>query len=971
MKVNQVYHGFFVIREEYIKELEATAYEMEHHKSGARLLYVAAKDDNKVFSVSFRTPPKDSTGVAHILEHSVLCGSRKFPLKEPFVELVKGSLNTFLNAMTFPDKTMYPVASRNDKDFANLMDVYLDAVFYPRVAKDPDIVRQEGWHYELESKNDDLTYKGVVYNEMKGVFSSPDSILERHMMEELFPESPYGVESGGDPEYITDLTYEDFLAFYKEYYHPSNSYIFLYGLMDINERLAFLDKEYLSAFDKIEVKSFIPFQPPFKSGIKKSFPYGISSEEREEEASLHALTYVMHGGTQEERLGFEVLTHALLTSPAAPLKELLVSKGLGKDISGYYLDSLLQPLWNVTVTGSEKNMASSIMETVLSTLQDMVNTGFDKKMLEASLNMIEFSLREADFGGRPKGLIYHIRMMDFWLYGNDPLEAVRYETPLEELREGLKGRFFEDLVTKYILQNTHYGLISIYPEKGLLEKREEEERQKLKKIKESMSDEELEDIILQTTRLKERQAEPDSEEALQSIPLLALEDLTTDVERIERREERIGKALLHFIPANANGINYVNFYFDISVLEKDEIPYVEVIAGVLGKLGTEMYTYQELGQEINTHLGGFSTQNFVVDCYEKEWPYRALLSIKVKALHNKLPKSLELVKEMIRTSRFNDTKRLKDLINEAKAIWDLEAFRRGHSLVSRRVLAQVTESDKLRDYSDLGCYELISFLSALSDIELQEVGRKISAMAEKLFRPDNLEISFVGTEEEYDAFKSSLGPVVENATSEVLPRKLPVSTKEFVNEGIITSGKVQYVAIGGDFSSHGYTYSGAMAVLETILRYEYLWLRIRVQGGAYGAFANITRNGNVVFCSYRDPNLRESLQVYREIPDFIRNFEISDRELTKYIIGTISPLEVPLTPSMRGERAMGMYFAGASWEDKVQAKKEIIGCTKDRLQGFADMIEAVLADNHICVMGNEGKIREAKELFEKIGPLPK
>ncbi len=571
MEINKVYSGFRLDRIERIDEINGTAYEMKHEKSGARLIYIDSPDSNKVFNIAFRTTPHNSTGVAHIMEHSVLCGSRKFPLKEPFVELVKGSLNTFLNAMTYPDKTMYPVASKNDKDFHNLMDVYLDAVFYPRVREDVEIVMQEGWHYELENADDELTYKGVVFNEMKGVYSSPDSVLERQMMRELFPDTTYGVDSGGDPDHITDLTYEEFQEFYRVHYHPSNSYIFLYGDMNIEEQLAFLNDEYLSHFDAIEIHTEVALQAPFTEGKVVSYPYSVGSEEPTDNRTLHSFAYVLPDVTPEYSLAFEVLTHALLTSPAAPLKQSLVKAGIGSDVSGYYLDSIRQPMWTVQATGSNLDKQADLQRIVESTLQELCDKGLDKELLEASLNSIEFALRESDFGGRPIGLAYIIRMMDNWLYDNDPLELLHYEEALANIRKGLAGTYFEDLIRHSILNNDHKVLVSIYPERGLQERKDAEVKEHLAAVKANMTKEEIDAIVEQTKRLKIRQETPDSDEALASIPLLELSDLNPNMEAVERRESKIGNTTVHFVPTFTKGINYVGLYFKLNCLTEEEL----------------------------------------------------------------------------------------------------------------------------------------------------------------------------------------------------------------------------------------------------------------------------------------------------------------------------------------------------------------------------------------------------------------
>lgn len=968
MEVKQRYANFLLTRKEDVAELNGTAYVFTHEKSGARLLYLETDDTNKVFSISFRTPPHDSTGVAHILEHSVLCGSLKFPLKEPFVELVKGSMNTFLNAMTYPDKTMYPVASKNDKDFHNLMDVYLDAVFYPRVATDSEIVMQEGWHYELEDKEAPLTYKGVVYNEMKGVFSSADSILDRHLMEVLFPESPYGVESGGDPDFITALTYEAFVDFYKKYYHPSNSYIFLYGKMDIMEQLTFIDAEYLSNFDAITVDSEIVLQKPFTEGKVASFPYGIASEESEQDKSFHALTYVLPELSTEESLALDILTHALLTSPAAPLKEALVKAGVGSDVSGYFLDSLRQPLWHIAVNGSNMEQQSAIKEVFLQTLQKMVAEGLDTTMLEASLNSTEFSLREADFGGRPVGLIYNIRLMDQWLYDRDPIALLRYEEPLRRIREGLTQGYFETLIEKYILQNEHHALVSIYPQKGLLEAKEEAEKERLASIKAQMSDAELANIVEQTKALKLRQETPDTEEALSTIPLLELADLEATVEPVERRAEQVGKATFHYVPTFANGIVYTDWYFDLSVLTEEELFYAEILSDILGRVATQNYGYAALSNEVNLHLGGFTTS---VTAYTEEdtGSLRPFFAVRVKALRQKLGEIVRLVDEVLLRSHFEDKARLLELIRELKAVWDTEAFRRGHTLAMTRVLAQVSEGAKFQDQGELGYYQKLAALLQ-DEAALEKLGQNLAAVQAKLFRVPQLEVAIVGEEEDYRSFKKLAEPVLAQWPQEAQQTGVLALTAAYANEGIVTAGKVQYVAKGGNFKKHGFAYTGSMNVLETILRYEYLWTKVRVQGGAYGAFATFASNGNLVFCSYRDPNLTETVNVYDDMATYLENFAISEREMRKYIIGTMSRLDMPMTPSLRAVRAMSYYFRHYSEKEATELRKSVIACTPADIAALHAVVKAVMKDNRVVVMGNEQKIRAASELFTKIISLP-
>ncbi|WP_127009889.1 insulinase family protein [Veillonella sp. CHU110] len=968
MKLDTVHAGFRVERVEAVQEINGTAYLMKHEQSGARLLYIDTEDTNKVFHIAFRTPPHDSTGVAHILEHSVLCGSRKFPLREPFVELVKGSLNTFLNAMTYSDKTVYPVASKNDADFHNLMDVYLDAVLYPRVANDPMIVMQEGWHYELDTPEDPLTYKGVVYNEMKGVYSSPDSQLDHHKMKVLYPDTTYGHDSGGYPENITDLTYENFKAFYESYYHPSNSYIYLYGDMNIEETLSFINDEYLSNFHAIDVDSTIAMQTPLAQGVVAAYPYGIGQEESESEKTIHSLTYVFPEMTFTQSLAFEVLTHALLTSGSAPLKEAIVKANIGSDVSGYYMDGIRQPLLEISVTGSELDKQGQLQEVVESTLRQLVDAGLDKELLEASLNRIEFTLREADFGGRPIGLAYGLRVMDNWLYDEDPIELLRYEPVLKEIREGLQTDFFENLLRTYILDNTHKALVSLYPQKGLQEEKETQEKEKLAAIKANMSAEEIQHIVDQTAKLKDMQMTPDTEEALATIPLLELSEISPTVAVTPRREMDHKGIRIHHIDVPARGINYVSLHFNMEALQEEEVFYAELLSDVLGRLDAERYTYTEVAKEINLHLGGYTMDILPVSIYNERDAFVPLAVVRSKALASNIGHLTSILGEIIGRTKFTAQDRLVELLKETKAIWDTEAFRRGNTIVTNLLLAQVSNIGKFRDQDTLGYFrQLVQVLN--DETALSGVAEQLMKVQQRLFRKDNLEISFVGTDEELSAFLDHLDAITNVLSDDTWEAQLNM-TASYVNEGLATSGKVQYVAKGGNFRDHGGTHTGTMSVLETMLRYDYLWNLIRVQGGAYGAFANFHNNGNMVFCSYRDPNLENTLNVYDGLPTYLRELELSPREMRKYIIGTMSSLDLSNTPFLQAARAMSLYYSKTDEAQMTAFRQQVLDTTVEDLQGLADVIEAVLQDNHIVVMGNEQRIKEAGQLFDQVSNLP-
>lgn len=963
-------HGFRVTRSVFVKELESQAYEMEHIQSGARLLYIQNEDDNKVFSISFRTTPSDSTGVPHICEHSVLCGSRKFPLKEPFVELVKGSLNTFLNAMTFPDKTMYPVASRNAVDFKNLMDVYLDAVFFPNMLTDKQVLMQEGWHYEMESPDSPLTYCGVVYNEMKGVFSSPDSQLERHVMDNLFPDTTYGVESGGDPDDIPNLTQEGFAAFHAKYYHPSNSYIFLYGDMDIDATLAFIDGEYLSKFHKAVIDSAIGRQAPVCS-VVKTYPYGIAAEEKTDHKTLHSLTYVIDDALDPTLgLALKVLTYVLLVSPAAPMKKALVDAGVGKDISGDFQDGLLQPLWGISINGSDMDKQKDFLPVVRSVLRDMVDKGIDKTLLEGAVNRIEFTLREADFAGRPKGLIYGIRCMDSWLYDGDPLAPLAYESSLKTLRDGIENGYYERILQKYVLDNSYYALISLVPEPGLTEKHEAALAEKLAAYKATLTADDIAGIIADTKALKKRQATPDSPEALLSIPTLSRGDLETEAESIIMHEETLGNVPICHVPDVTNGIAYVNAYFDLHGITAEELPYVYLLSDMLGDLDTCEHSYGELASLIDLYTGGIDSTVSAFSDRKDNKNYMPVFKFKAKVLRKNIDKLIDLLKEISLQTTFSNKERLIELIEETKAGWDMDAFRRGHIIVMHRVLSYTSAVEAFCDAGEFSYYTFISHIAAGIREHCDDVAAKLQAVMKKIFVRAGLTIEITGSDDEKNEVMKALPQWLDAMPQGQRHTALCSLAVERKNEGIMTSGKVQYVAKGGNFRSHGYDYVGSLMVLDTILQYGYLWTKVRVQGGAYGAFTRFYDNGDMVFCSYRDPNLGNTVHAYNELADYLETFDVSEREMTKYVIGTLSRIDIPLTPSLRGDKAMNRYFTGTTQDVVQQRRNQLLATTAADIRALAPLIRAVMNDNNLCVMGGEGKIREEASLFQTLVSLP-
>ena len=969
LEINKTYNGFKVLQAEYVEEVHSDVYLLEHLQSGAHLLYLGNEDDNKVFSIAFRTPSRDDTGVAHILEHSALCGSRKYHLKEPFVELVKGSLNTFLNAMTYPDKTMYPVASRNDKDFRNLMDVYLDAVFYPLIYENKFTLRQEGWHYNLENVEDELTYNGVVYNEMKGVYSSPDALMENEAMKALFPDSPYRFESGGYPDAIPELTQEMFEDFHKTYYSPENSYIYLYGDMDIEATLAYLDEEYLSNFTKTgKVDSEIPMQASFARTKEVEAYYPVDAGEDCSAKTYHELSIVVGTATDvKTSMALRLLEGVLLESESSPLRRALMNAGIAQNISGSYVGSLLQPIFSIKASGSEPELRDKFVSTIYKNLQEITINGLDKKLLEAALNSTEFKMRESDFGAYPKGLIYGIGVMDNWLYGGNPIEGMRYNKILKELREGLNTRYYEQLIEGYLLDNTHKVIVSLVPQPGKEETDRTIELEKMAAIKATMSKEELEAYAADCAELHRRQATPDRPEDLASIPILERSDIRREIEKFHVEEEKLGDNTLLYVPAVTNKIAYFNWYFDITGVESRLLPYCYLLTDVLGKFNTTSFTYEELATNSIMYTGGILFNTRALSDANDADVYKIQFSLKAKALMENLPKLFDILKAVALESKLDDIKRFRELVAELKTDWDGNFFNRGQNVAIARLYGYCSAAARVNEQDHFSYYQ---FLKNLVD-NFDEVGETVLAelrtLFGKVFQKNYYMFAYSCDDElreevrKYALDFTNLLP--ESDIAGKAPDIVPLTE---VNEAITTAGKVQYVVAGGNFIKHGHKYTGAMRVLETILRYEYLWTKIRIQGGAYGATTRFDSNGLAIFASYRDPKLAESLQAYYDLPAWLEKEEFSARELDKYVIGTISGMDTPLTNTMRLDAVTTAWLKGITDEQRQQARNEVLDVTNEDLQALAPVIRDMLSDGYVCVVGGKQPIEVNADKFNKI-----
>lgn len=968
LTINAIYHGFKVLQAQYVEEVHAQAYLMEHVQSGAKLFYLANDDDNKVFSISFRTPPADDTGVAHILEHSSLCGSRKYHLKEPFVDLVKGSLNTFLNAMTYPDKTVYPVASRNAKDFHNLMDVYLDAVFYPLLYENKYTMRQEGWHYNIESLDGELSYNGVVYNEMKGVYSSPDAYLENEALKVLFSDNCYRFESGGYPDAIPQLTQEKFEHFHKTYYSPENSYIYLYGDMDIDATLAYLNDDYLCHFTKTgTVDSTIREQASLERTAEVESTYPVDAGEDCTAKTYHELSIVTGNAKDlQTTMALRILEGVLLESEAAPLRRALLDAGVGQNISGSFTNSLLQPVFAIRVSGSEKNLRDKFISTIYKTLQDLTIKGIDKKLLEASLNSTEFKMREADFGAYPKGLIIGLGVMDSWIYGANPIDCVSYNKYLANLRAGLKGRYFENLIENYLLDNTHKVIVTLVPEPGKEEAEQAAAAKRMQELKASMTQEELQRYIDECAELHRLQATPDSEEARASIPILKRSDIRQDVEVIAKEEEKIGESTLLYIPTNANKIAYVNYYSDITDIPAKQLPLCYLLTDILGKFNTERYSYEDLATNSIMYTGGITFNVRAISAAEDADSYHIYFSTKAKCLQDKLPQTLDILQAIALESKLDDLSRFQELVAEVKTDWDNNFFNRGQTVAITRLYSYCAAAPRVNEQDEFSYYQFLKNLVDNFAEQAPQVLETLQKLLARFYQKSKFMLTYACDAEDKASVREQALAFVDKLPEAKVTDIPDVPTVASINEGITTAGKVQYVAAGGSFAKHGHRYVGAMAVLETILRYEYLWTKIRIQGGAYGATARFELNGLGVFASYRDPQLEKSLQAYKELASWLKTVAFPERELNKYVIGTISGMDVPLTNTMRLDKAAVQYLKQIPDSLRQRIRNEVLQVTNEDLQKLGQVVEDMLSDGLICVVGGKQPIEANKDLFSKL-----
>ena len=961
-----------ILDEHRVEDVQSDGFILRHKKSGARIAILSNNDDNKVFYIGFRTPPEDETGVPHIIEHTTLCGSKKFPVKDPFIELAKGSLNTFLNAMTYPDKTVYPVASCNDQDFKNLMDVYLDAVFNPNITKYEEIFKQEGWHYELTGKDDELKINGVVYNEMKGAYSSPDEVLSSQIYRSLFPDNTYSKDSGGNPEYIPKLTYEAYLDFYHKYYHPSNSYIYLYGDMDVVERLEWLDKEYLSLYDYKKVNSEINKQPAFDEIKNVEAQYSITMDDSQENKTYLSYNRVV-GDTLDEMLyqAFDVLDYALVSSPGAPVKQALIDAGIGDAVYGSYDAGILQPVFSFVAKNANASQADEFESIIENTLKEVVKTGINKEALLAGINSSEFKFREADFGQFPKGLLFGLNCLDSWLFDDmKPFIHLECLGTFAKLRKAVDTDYFEKLIQEYLLDNTHGSSVTVKPKRGLGNEREEALAKELSDYKASLSDEEIKKLIEDTEHLKKYQEEPSSDEDLRKLPMLTRADMKKNAIPFSNIEDELldVKVVRHDI--ESNGIDYISFLFDAGDFAQSELGYLGFFTNALGLVSTEKYSYTDLANATNIYTGGISTGTASHPDIKDRNNFVFKLEVKLKVLEKNLDKALELMEQMLLSSDFTDTKRLGELVAQIKARLQANLSSSGHLVAAMRSMSSFSRYALYQDeLKGVAFYRSICRIEKELSESPKNVSDKLAAIAKKLFARNRMLISFTGNNEAYGNAKPSLEKVISGFDKMSAVGNQAEVHFNTAKEAFIDASQIQYVAKTGDFICEGYEYTGALRLLRIILSYDYLWINVRVKGGAYGCMNTFLRSGESYFVSYRDPNLSDTLDVYDRIPEYIKSFSPDERDMTKYIIGTFSALDTPMNPEAKGSRSLSAYLEGITYEQIQKERNEILNAQPEDIRRLADLVEAVLKKDSICVIGNENMIKESARLFENVEKL--
>ncbi len=960
-----IYHGFRLIEERFVRELNSDCLHFEHMKSGARLLKIISEDPNKTFSIGFKTFPESDNGAPHIMEHSVLNGSKSFPVKSPFDVLLKGSLSTFLNAFTSKDYTMYPVASMNTRDYFNLMHVYLDAVFNPLIWDDPRILKQEGWHLELTGNDELLNYTGVVYNEMKGSFSNPQRELWYQVFKHLFPDNAYGYESGGTPEAIPTLTREAFMNFHRKYYHPENSYIFLYGNADLEKELEFIDSAYLVNYTKTGNLITIEDQPPFPA-IKEITSYYPVMEDSAT-ANHTFLTYNFVAGNNTDlalTMALDILCEVLVNQESAPIRLALLEAGIGQDVSASS-SNFKQHAVQIAAINANPEDKQKFLEIVTGILWKAASEGLNKEEIEGVINRIEFRLREGD--DAQKGLTYLNMALAGWFFANDPFAGLEYETPLAEVKKALTTDWLETIIRKYFLDNPHTLLLTLEPSTSLEKERNAALEAELASCKSTMDEAAIAKVISEAEELIAYQQREDTPEALASIPMLEIGDIDPKATFYLANQQNISGIPVLTHEQFTNDVVYVNLFFDLQLVPQVLIPYVSLLSNVIGSMNTKNYSFGDLNKALNIHTGGFFTSLRTYLTKSDDNDLKPKFVVTSKAMNYKIGKLFELGEEILDQTLYNDAGRLKTVLSRHQSQLDAQMKSNGYHVASRRLSSYFSNQGMLTELTGgLSYYWFVTDLLKNFEINSQNIIANLEKVASLLFTRDNMVVSYTGSEKDQAGFDDGLN---------FLARKLPHGRAvehvwnfnlEKQNEGLMAASNVQYVVKGYNFKKLGYEWDARMRVLNQVLSTDWLQTRIRVIGGAYGGFSSIAPGGNFTFNSYRDPNLVSTIENFDNTPEYLSSFNADQRSMTRYIIGTISEMDSPLTPSQKGDQAVSMFFSQRTPEEVQHDRDAVLSTTSDDIRGFAQLVNEILSQHVLCVYGNTDRLTTDQTLFNSL-----
>ena len=957
MKINEMYNGFKLLSIKEIKDIDATLYEFKHLKSDASLVYLKTDDTNKCFSIGFRTPPEDSTGICHIIEHSVLCGSKKYPVKEPFVNLLKGSMASFLNAMTASDCTIYPVASQNDKDFDNLMSVYLDAVFNPLSIKDPKPFLQEGWHYELLNENDELTYKGIVYNEMQGAMSSPVSQLSEYSNQVLYKGTCYEYNSGGDPDVIPNLTFDYYKNFYHKHYHPSNGVIYLYGDMNILEKLEYIDKEYLQYFDSINEKVVIDLpKPEINKDIYKE--YAINEEESEVNNTYISLSYgLTHAKNILDILGISLLNEALMGTNASPLKKALIESELAEDIESYVDDGCIYPSFSFVFHKTNKENKDKLVDIINQEFKRLVSSGIDKELLLATININEFKNKELDTGRMPKGLAFAFSIMQGFNYNipyEDYLETSKY---FKFFKENLDNNYFENLIKKYFLNSNHYAIVTMTPNKDLEKQKNQQLQDKLAMIKENMTKDEILATIETTNELLAYQNKRDDIEDVKKLPELKLSDISTKINEIPTQEVIDGNYDFIYHKVNTNKIAYVRAYFDLNVLEFDELPYARILARLLVKLDTKNYTAEKLQSFIKTYLGGISFST-IVNAKNKE-EYITKMLVTVSSLEENIKYIPQVLNEVINNTIY-DSNKIKTILVQLKNRERSAIIENGTQVATTIVRSSLSKEGVIAN--KVSGLEMYKFLTELVDDFNEGVITKIQNVAKKIFNATNVIYSLSGDQETLDSLTKAIKTIELN--EEKVNRVLTVSYKKNETEALIVPSGVNCNVKGLNLTDLGEELNGTLYVLQHIVNYDWLWPEVRVKGGAYGCSLSLSLSNDILFGSFSDPNVENTYNVYDETSNYLKEFNPTVDEFNSYLIGTVAKIDPPSSIYSKIVTADKNFLCKITKERLELLKEEILNTTISKINSYSSLFKKIAQLSRFYSVGNEEKINEYKKITQ-------